>query len=261
MNKLVPIIMGSESDFDFAAKIIPGIEKFGIEYDLRVASAHKHPTYLLAMLNEYDTMLNASIVYVAVAGRQHALAPTMAANTTNVVIASYPDAKSDADIISSLHMPRGVTIYPVLDPENVGITVAKLMRDTDPDQKTRIQKYLDGLKSSIEDADARMRQPGIEFYEDIREKLEEGAGGNPVSGVVIEGKYATLYFNYHRKMLSRIADEIIPMPSADDASKIQQLLAQKKKIVVINSTENKSYKWPDEFYRYNLDQGAGKIRE
>ena len=157
MRKLVPIIMGSEGDVEFCKKIIPSIEKFDIKYEIRIASVNKHSEYLLDMVREYDGKKNTLIVYVAVAGRQHALAPTLAANTTNPVIACYPDNKANEDILSSLHTPTGVTIYPVLYPETVGLSIAKIMSLSNPVLKIEVSNYLEALKNSIEESDKRLR--------------------------------------------------------------------------------------------------------
>ena len=73
------------------------------------------------------------------------------------MIACYPDNKADADILSSLHTPSGVTVYPVLYPETVGLAVAKIMVVGDQDTRTAVCVYLRDLKQEIEEADRRLR--------------------------------------------------------------------------------------------------------
>ena len=50
----VPIIMGSRKDLEFGQQIANALAKFGIESDIRVASAHKATVYLLDLLGKYE---------------------------------------------------------------------------------------------------------------------------------------------------------------------------------------------------------------
>ncbi len=50
----VVILMGSKADLDFSKEIGKHLENFGIEYEFRIASAHKVPKKLLDILEEYE---------------------------------------------------------------------------------------------------------------------------------------------------------------------------------------------------------------
>lgn len=54
MSKLVPVIMGSKSDdgSEHNQKLYKALEKYGLPFERRVASAHKHPEYLLRILQD-----------------------------------------------------------------------------------------------------------------------------------------------------------------------------------------------------------------
>jgi phosphoribosylcarboxyaminoimidazole (NCAIR) mutase len=54
MNRLVPIIMGSEKDHEHAKKISGGMKRWGLPFEYRIASAHKHPEHLLQLIRIYD---------------------------------------------------------------------------------------------------------------------------------------------------------------------------------------------------------------
>jgi phosphoribosylcarboxyaminoimidazole (NCAIR) mutase len=49
------ILMGSMSDRPFVEPITTTLDKLGITYECRVASAHKGARYLLDLLSEYET--------------------------------------------------------------------------------------------------------------------------------------------------------------------------------------------------------------
>jgi 5-(carboxyamino)imidazole ribonucleotide mutase len=133
VTSIVPILMGSKSDQKHAQTIVNALEKFGITAQIRVASAHKTPTYLLSVLQEYESDSRQK-VYITIAGRSNALSGMVDAQVTSPVIACPPpsEAFGGADIFSSLRMPSGVAPAVVLDPEGAALFAAKIFALTDP---------------------------------------------------------------------------------------------------------------------------------
>ena len=113
---LVPIIMGSKADLKQGHAIASALQSFGIPSEIRVASAHKAPHYLLTLLAEYEAAPGPR-VYVTVAGRSNALSGLVDAQVCAPVIACppYSDRFGGADLFSSLRMPSGVGVAVVLD--------------------------------------------------------------------------------------------------------------------------------------------------
>jgi 5-(carboxyamino)imidazole ribonucleotide mutase len=124
----VVIILGSESDRDFAQNIIDGLEKFSINYGVNVASAHKQP---LEVLNIIKSNANKEgVVYITVAGRSNALSGFVAANSNNPVIACPPfKDKTDmlVNIHSTLQMPSNAPVLTILDPGNCALAVKRIL--------------------------------------------------------------------------------------------------------------------------------------
>jgi len=149
----VVIVMGSKSDFNFAKKIGECLEKFGVSYEYRVASAHKTPEKLLKILIEYD-----KVVYVTIAGRSNALSGFVDANTPNPVIACppYSDKFGGADIFSSLRMPSGVAPMVILEPENCALAVAKIIALYDENVRRKVEEYQKRKKEEVEKADEEL---------------------------------------------------------------------------------------------------------
>lgn len=246
MKQLAPIIMGSDKDFDFCQKIAASFARFSIPHEYRVASAHKHPSYLLGMLREYDSMPDTSVVYIACAGRQKALAPTIAANTPNPVVSCSPDKESREDIMSSLNMPTGVTFTTVLHPESVGIEVAKLMGQQDAALRAQVEKYLRGLKEEIEAADRRVRRLDSRYYEEAAAHFGDGFH----SCIVIRGKYAPAHLEYFMPHTGADFDRYSVPPMERDEVLKKMRERQKKKAVVLDA---KGEGWPEEFYILDTD--------
>lgn len=136
---LVPILMGSRSDLKHAQTIAAALERFGIEAQIRVASAHKVPAYLLKLLEQYEADPRPK-VYVTIAGRSNALSGLVDAQVAAPVIACPPlsDAFGGADIYSSLRMPGGVAPAVILDGEGAALLAAKIIGLTDAAVRERV---------------------------------------------------------------------------------------------------------------------------
>jgi 5-(carboxyamino)imidazole ribonucleotide mutase len=131
----VVILMGSKSDLAHGQQIAVALKHYGLTSELRVASAHKSPLYLLHMLQAYEEADAASAatgparVYITVAGRSNALSGFVDAAVSAPVIACppYSDKFGGADLFSSIRMPSGVAPALVLEPEAAALLAAKML--------------------------------------------------------------------------------------------------------------------------------------
>jgi 5-(carboxyamino)imidazole ribonucleotide mutase len=157
MKGKVIIIMGSERDLDFCNEIIKHLKSLGLEYLLRVGSAHKTPEKVLKIIREYEKQ---KVVYVTVAGRSNALSAFVDANTTKPVIACppYSEKYSGADIYSSLRVPSGVASVVTIEPEGAALAAAKILAIQDEELEKRIGDYQQSKKRDIEKADESTRK-------------------------------------------------------------------------------------------------------
>ncbi|AGK62116.1 Phosphoribosylcarboxyaminoimidazole (NCAIR) mutase [Archaeoglobus sulfaticallidus PM70-1] len=146
------LIMGSKADINFCKKIADKLAFFGIDCEMKVASAHKTPMRVLEIIREFE---NEDVVFVTVAGRSNALSGFVDANTTKPVIACPPVSESFAgmDILSSLRMPSGVAPMVVLEPENCALAVAKIFGIKNENIRKKILEYQVNKKREIEEAE------------------------------------------------------------------------------------------------------------
>ncbi|HIP25221.1 MAG TPA: 5-(carboxyamino)imidazole ribonucleotide mutase [Archaeoglobus profundus] len=151
----VVIIMGSKADLEFAKKIADYLNEFGLEYEMRVASAHKTPEKVLEIIKEYDRA-----IFITVAGRSNALSGFVDANTLNPVIACppYSDKFAGADIFSSLRMPSGVAPMVVIEPENAALAAAKIIALYDEKVRKKVEEYQMKKKKEVQKADEEVRE-------------------------------------------------------------------------------------------------------
>jgi 5-(carboxyamino)imidazole ribonucleotide mutase len=152
MEKKVVIVMGSEKDFEFCREIARHLKVLKVDYEFRVASAHKTPQKVLQILKEYE---EERIVYVTVAGRSNALSAFVDVNTTKPVIACppYSEKFGGADIYSCLRVPSGIGSVVTIEPEGAAIAAAKIFAIEDKELAKRVKEYQLAKKDEIEKAD------------------------------------------------------------------------------------------------------------
>jgi 5-(carboxyamino)imidazole ribonucleotide mutase len=156
MGKVV-ILMGSEGDLDFCREIAKHLKALAIDYEFRVASAHKTPVKVLEILRGYE---KENVVYVTVAGRSNALSGFVDANTTKPVIACppYSEKFGGADIYSSLRVPSGVGSVVTIEPEGAAIAAAKIFALQDEDLAKRLRDYQQSKKREVERTDESVKK-------------------------------------------------------------------------------------------------------
>jgi len=167
----VVIIMGSSRDLNFAGPVGRVLEHFGVDYEYRIASAHKTPRKLIDILEEYERSED-SIVYVTVAGMSNALSGLVDANTRHPVIAcpQYSDKFGGVDIFSSLRTPSGVAPLVVLDPENAALAAIKILGLQNPALSKKIHRFQQEKKRKINATDNEVKGKKIS---EIEKKLAE----------------------------------------------------------------------------------------
>ena len=151
------IIMGSERDLEFCREIAKHMKLLGVDYEFRVASAHKTPEKVLEILKEFE---EEKIVYVTVAGRSNALSAFVDANTSKPVIACppYSEKFGGADVYSSLRVPSGIGTTVTIEPEGAAIAAAKNLALQDEELEKRVKDYQSAKKKEIEKANEAVKK-------------------------------------------------------------------------------------------------------
>jgi 5-(carboxyamino)imidazole ribonucleotide mutase len=157
MSNKVVILMGSERDLEFCREIAKHAKALGLEYEFRVASAHKTPENVLQILKEFD---KEKVVFITVAGRSNALSAFVDANSTKPVVACppYSEKFGGSDIYSSLRVPSGVGSVLTIEPEGAAIAAAKIFALEDEETEKQVREYQQSKKSEIEKADKSVKK-------------------------------------------------------------------------------------------------------
>jgi 5-(carboxyamino)imidazole ribonucleotide mutase len=151
------IIMGSERDLDFSREIAKYLKLLSVNYEFRVASAHKTPERVLEIIKEFE---NQKVVFVTVAGRSNALSAFIDGNTAIPVIACppYSEKFGGADIYSSLRIPSGIGSVVTIEPEGAAIAAAKILALEDAQLAASVKGYQEGKRKELEKANESVKK-------------------------------------------------------------------------------------------------------
>ena len=157
-SPLAVIMMGSKSDVETAKKVAETLKEFGIESEMRVASAHKTPENAITIAKEYEKQSKEGrkIVVVAVVGMSNALSG-MLAGTTSLPIVTIPNSDNEHDIFSCLRMPSGISHMTILGAQNAGLSAAKILAIGDSKLSAKISEYQKKVSDKVFAADDELR--------------------------------------------------------------------------------------------------------
>jgi len=131
--------MGSSSDMPVAEKAKTIFEEFGVDYDIKVASAHRTPDVLKKLVEKSN-----ADVFIGIAGLSAALPGTIAAHTIKPVIGVPVSGKVNLDaILSIIQMPPGIPVGAVgLDRgENAALLAVEILALSDKKLTKKLENY------------------------------------------------------------------------------------------------------------------------
>jgi 5-(carboxyamino)imidazole ribonucleotide mutase len=155
------ILCGSDSDAATMTVAARTLEQFGIQWELRVSSAHRAPERTIELARTAEA--NGYSAIIAGAGLAAHL-PGVVASVTLLPVIGVPLASGPMRGTDALHaivqMPRGIPVATVgIDNAgNAAILAARIIARSDHEVRSRLQSYVDGLVAGVEAADERMQQ-------------------------------------------------------------------------------------------------------
>lgn len=145
---MIVLLLGSESDQEFASKITAELDKWDVPYEIKIASAHKVPKKVAELVENYNK--EEGICYITIAGRSNGLSGVTAASSVHPVIACPPFNDKDdmmVNIHSTLQMPSDVPVLTVLDPKNAAQAAIRILGLGDSKLKEKIQTRIRDIQS------------------------------------------------------------------------------------------------------------------
>lgn len=155
----VSILMGSISDKPIGDKVIKILEEFGVEYEIRVISAHRTPYKAVEFAENAEK--NGVEVIIAIAGKAAHLAGVLAGVTVLPVI-GIPAKSSTMDgldsLLSVVQMPKGVPVATVAidGGENGGLLAVQMLSIKYPELREKFKGYKIKMADEVEEMDREL---------------------------------------------------------------------------------------------------------
>jgi phosphoribosylamine--glycine ligase len=154
--------MGSDSDLPVMEEAAAMLKKFGIPFEMTIASAHRSPQRAMAMAA--GARQRGMKVIIAGAGHAAHLAGVLAAHTSLPVIGVPIDSSSlqgmDA-LLSTGQIPPGIPVATMAlgkpGARNAGVFAAQMLALGDPELAGRIDRFKKEMASDVERKAEKLR--------------------------------------------------------------------------------------------------------
>lgn len=163
----VGIVMGSDSDMPVMSKAAALLEELGVEYDMRIISAHREPDVFF----EYAKTAEEKGMKVIIAGAGMAAhLPGMCAAIFPMPVIGIPMHTTSLggrdSLYSIVQMPSGIPVATVAinGGANAAILAAKMLAISDPELLMRLKQYSEHLKNQVEAKDMILQEKGYKNY-------------------------------------------------------------------------------------------------
>jgi 5-(carboxyamino)imidazole ribonucleotide mutase len=156
----IVIVMGSDSDFPVVEKAVEVLKKFGVEYDVRVMSAHRTPFDALEFAKnaekEYELIIGA-------AGKAAHL-PGVLAGVSCLPVIGLPIKSSTMDgmdsLLSIVQMPSGVPVATVAinGAENAALLAVQILSVKYEALRIKYREYKEEMAQAVRAKDAALQE-------------------------------------------------------------------------------------------------------
>jgi len=158
----VLILIGSKSDLDVGEEVTKVLDRFGVEHELHIASAHRSPDKVKSLVARADT--EGTKVIIAGAGMSAHLAGVVSSVTLlpviGIPIAGGPLNGVDA-LYSTVNMPGGVPVATVsigrAGGKNAALLALRIIALGDKNLKSKLSEYREEMAQAVEDTDAKLQ--------------------------------------------------------------------------------------------------------
>lgn len=159
MMKKVAVVMGSDSDLNVMKGCVKTLASFGIEYEVRIISAHRTPYEAESFAK--NAVDNNFAVIIAAAGKAAHLAGVLAAYTTLPVI-GVPIKSSTLDgmdsLLSMVQMPSGIPVATVAidGAANAALLAVQILSLGDSGLMAKMREYKNKMAEDVKKKDGEL---------------------------------------------------------------------------------------------------------
>ena len=163
----VGIVMGSDSDMPVMSKACEILDQFGVDYDIRIISAHREPDVFF----DYAKSAKDKGMKVIIAGAGMAAhLPGMCAAIFPLPVIGIPMHTTSLggrdSLYSIVQMPSGIPVATVAinGGANAGLLAVKMLAISDPSLVEKLEKYSADLKDAVVQKDEKLQEVGYRNY-------------------------------------------------------------------------------------------------
>ena len=159
--------MGSDSDMPVMANAAEILDKFGIDYEMTIISAHREPDIFFEWAKSAEE--KGIKVIIAGAGKAAHL-PGMCAALFPMPVVGIPMKTSDLGGVDSLYsivqMPSGIPVATVAinGGANAGILAAKILATSDAELLAKLKSYSEEMKNDVVKKADKLESIGYKEY-------------------------------------------------------------------------------------------------
>jgi 5-(carboxyamino)imidazole ribonucleotide mutase len=160
-NIEVGIAMGSDSDLPIMEDASKCLDELGIDYELRIISAHRTPQKMI----EYGEKARERGLKVIIAGAGGAAhLPGMLASVTTLPVIGVPVALNQLDgldsLLSIVQMPKGVPVATVAigNARNAALLAARILANSDEKLSNKLLELKRNTEQTVYEKDKRLQQ-------------------------------------------------------------------------------------------------------
>ena len=163
----VGIVMGSDSDLGVMSKAAEMLEKFGIEYEMTIISAHRMPDVFFDYAKKAEEK-GFKVIIAGAGGAAHL--PGMCAAIFPMPVIGVPIYTKTVGGVDSLYsivqMPSGIPVATVAidGGANDGILAAKILATSDDELLARLKEYKEDLKAGVMKKKEKIENVGYKKY-------------------------------------------------------------------------------------------------
>lgn len=163
----VGILMGSDSDLPIMKKAGEMLEKFGIEYEMTIISAHRMPDIFVDYAKGAEER-GIEVIIAGAGGAAHL--PGMCAALFDLPVIGIPIHTKSLGGVDSLYsivqMPSGIPVATVAidGAANAGILAAKILSVSDKELRKKLKEYKLEMKEGVSEKAKKLNDLGVEEY-------------------------------------------------------------------------------------------------
>lgn len=163
----IGILMGSDSDLPIMSKACEVLDRFGVEYEIKIISAHRMPDLFV----EYATKAEERGVEVIIAGAGGAAhLPGMCAALYRLPVIGIPIHTKSLGGVDSLYsivqMPQGIPVATVAidGAANAAILAVKMLAISNTALREKLTAYSKEMKKGVVAKDDKLNKMGYQGY-------------------------------------------------------------------------------------------------